>query len=224
MIHTSAEPRIVPAVSLQPLRLYAPSLHAGRTTTEPDHSGNSQHGTLVGWPAIEGARTADTASGGSRALQFMSGQRVDVPPVPINPAAVSLDAWTRNGASGFRNAWGTDGGGANRLWLGLQNGSTLFVRVGNSVVAQSIAATTNWIHIAVTISGSAVELYANGQPVGSGTGTLVAPSNWSIGATPAQSLGWDGKLDNLAIYDAVLTPAQVAARHAGGRSHNGGLA
>lgn len=92
-----------------------------------------------------------------------------------------------------------------------------------------------WQHMVMTFDGATCYLYANGVRIGEGplqlpgwvpnaqtgirfggtevTGTL-ADGPWVTGAAPGGNRGYDGWLDEVAIYSNVLSAATVAAHYA----------
>jgi hypothetical protein len=80
---------------------------------------------------------------------------------------------------------------------------------------------TNWHHIvATTTNGGGVALYVNGalEATGPGPATLATSTNalW-IGNNPQQSARmWDGRVDDVAIWDRVLDADDVSLIHSQG--------
>jgi hypothetical protein len=97
---------------------------------------------------------------------------------------------------------------------------TVEVTLNDSAVITSTGAvpTSTWTHIAFTRSGSAVQLYINGKPDGSGTdGTALSFSTCSLligldsDSGCAASFGnfLEGKIDDVQVYNYALTQAQI---------------
>jgi hypothetical protein len=79
-------------------------------------------------------------------------------------------------------------------------------------------ATGQWVHVAVTLSGSTATLYVNGSAVGTNTAMTRAPCR--LGSTGNNWLGrsqypadpyFNGKVDDFRLYNGAMTAAQVAA-------------
>lgn len=77
--------------------------------------------------------------------------------------------------------------------------------------------TGRWYHAVVTYDGSNVRIYLNGviDYTGPATGSVTTnATNLFVGRRGDGSNHWNGKISDVAIYAAVLTPAQVAAHYA----------
>jgi len=84
----------------------------------------------------------------------------------------------------------------------------------------------DWHHVVATLSGEGQRLYVDGELVGSTTSTTSAQAYlgyWRIGGDNLS--GWpnrpssdwfDGAIDEVAVYDRALTPAQISAHYAVG--------
>ncbi|MEI6487765.1 MAG: GEVED domain-containing protein [Bacteroidota bacterium] len=73
------------------------------------------------------------------------------------------------------------------------------------------AVLNQWNHIACVLNGTSVTLYINGVPI---SGTLastpnVQSSNLAIGSTDYGGRYFNGKIDEVKIYNYALTPAQI---------------
>lgn len=75
------------------------------------------------------------------------------------------------------------------------------------VVAQRSIAPGVWSHVTVTRAGGALTIYVNGAPAGTGTYTgAISLTQLGIGLAGAAA----GSIDDIAVYDRALTPAEVA--------------
>jgi hypothetical protein len=194
-------------------------------TSATDSSLNGNTGTLVNSPT----RTTSGQSGG--ALSFDgSNDAVTVPASATlnNLSAMTISAWMRPNNSG-ENSFG-------RI-IQKTNGFMLYLSSGNQVVFQVPYSTTDvkrqtsnnvvsygtWTHVVVTWDGSAtgsnIHIYLNGTEVASylatanGVGTRVDDSSGAlnIGNNGTQDRTFNGLLDEVSIYNRVLSPAEVAA-------------
>jgi autotransporter-associated beta strand protein len=136
--------------------------------------------------------------------------------------------WHLNNGDGF--------GSGEELYLMARGTSTLTLHhyPGPDVSIESTAAAPGvWHHFAVVRSGSTISLYLNGALVGSDTAFTFATNQTAplifgghTDVTATYAPRWfDGKLDELAVFSAALSPAEVTtlfngmtARHFGGLS------
>jgi len=124
------------------------------------------------------------------------------------------------------------------LWTEGPNGGPYFYTVGSASFVDGSGTTFsqtsfaapgadfgggNWVHLVGTYDGAKWNLYRNGVKVAS---TVTAPGalsvdigDWAIGST---GNGWAnnfaGKVDEVAIYNTALTPAQVATHYVIGKA------
>jgi hypothetical protein len=111
-------------------------------------------------------------------------------------------------------------GNNQRKWIfGLQNGALAFhingpsLNSGEWVVSNSFTVQLNqWYYCVATKNGNTVNFYLNGANVGSATltGTLLDPAGapLTIGYSEP-GLTTTGKLDDIKIYNGILTDAQI---------------
>jgi hypothetical protein len=97
----------------------------------------------------------------------------------------------------------------------------LFYRGGFSVVASSGFITLNsWIHCVVTYDGSGnVEFYTNGVSAGSGSISWtdgIGTCNTYIGTYLGTSNYFNGEIDEVGVWDRVLTSTEVTELYNGG--------
>ena len=79
-------------------------------------------------------------------------------------------------------------------------------------------ATGQWVHVAITLSGSTATLYVNGAVAGTNTAMTRAPfrlddtdKNWLGRSQYPADPYFNGKVDEFRIYNGAMTAAQVAA-------------
>ena len=190
--------------------------YALENSTE-DSSGNGNDGVAVGNPVyVEGP------AGLGMALEFngAGGQYVDLG--TLNPARTgqfSLALWARwNGLSGFwqglmgkRNTWAAN----DMMWdleINIDNGSLYVHRHSFETVTMNPLVEGRWTHIAATYDGGTVRLYRDGVLVSSGRFTMGPKTDAALvfGAVEANGGNpFNGALDEVRIYDTVLTAEEV---------------
>jgi hypothetical protein len=223
-----------PAAPTAGLALYYPmeTLTQGST---PDSSGNSLDGTVVAGTGT--TRLASSLPGYGRALVLKGAdhQYVDVPSSPVlDVNTYTLSAWVRyTGVTNDRTLgrWEVlEKAGA--YWMNIRTNG--LVRVGgfyggcanpnwhyfDSTRAVPVA---RWKHVATTYDGTWLRIYIDGRAAGAKrfTGrTCVSGEPLAVGAKNNPSKGlleafWDGRLDDVRIYDRALSAdeiGQLAAR------------
>jgi hypothetical protein len=192
----------------------------GTGTVARDSSPAGNSGTLV---RPTGMDWGSGRPGMGTALQLTGTSWLSVPPSSSYDAdgGLTLSAWvfwskatsaaqvimSRQRGIGLRNA----------LWLGLESNRLHFSIEDEGVNVPMPAG--RWVHVAGTYDGAKVVIYLDGAPVTAGVASSrPTPANRgiSIGAdingadpTAATSL-FEGKLDEIAIFDRALTAAEVA--------------
>jgi hypothetical protein len=189
-----------------------------------DTSDNNNHGTINGM--VLGEETWTQGKIGS-ALDF-DGENdyVDFSAADIiDPSTGTIEAWI------YANNWD-----ANRMtvfssemgpaWADLRfvlfsnynNSLTFSVSNGTSSITDNVNTGTilsadTWYHITGTYDGTAVKIYVNGILKDSYT-TSIVPGSFTPTKTMAgwhySNRYWNGKIDQIRIFDYARTPAQVA--------------
>src|SRR6185503_4489683 len=191
------------------------SFDAGTGTTINDASGNTNTGTASG-------TTWTTAGKYGSALVFNgSTARVSVPASPsLNvTTGVTLEAWVYPTAS--QSGWRTivqrqadayllhasNQNGARRPAAGGTFGGSLRL-----VSAPTSIPTNTWTHLAQTYDGTTLRLYVNGAQVATLAATGLIETNASplwIGGNSPYGEYFQGRIDNLRIYNRALTVAEL---------------
>ena len=178
-----------------------------------DSAGNID-GTLM-----NGAGFTTDAVEGSYALVLKSSQQQYVdfgnpPELPDGRSPRSMCAWAKTNtiAAGWRwiAAYGSEGTSL-AMFIGM-NGTSLYGGgYGDDVYVNGFWDVDAWHHICLTYDGSMARLYADGEEVTS------AAKNWNLVQNRAH-IGrqvnnylefWDGLIDDVRIYDYVLSATEV---------------
>jgi hypothetical protein len=217
------------AVSPNLVLLY--KFNADTTSSIKDSSTNGLTGTLVN--ADPDTAFVTGAPGKKLGLQLVASERqyVDVP----ESSALDVDRFTLAAWIRYTGVSTDDTHGrwevlekAGAYWLNIRTDGK--VRAGgffggcvNSqywtyLDSNRTVPTSVWTHVAATYNGSKLSLYINGQRTGSLDVTGATCSNdepLAIGAKNAPAKGvleafWDGRLDDVRIYDKALTATRIS--------------
>jgi len=144
----------------------------------------------------------------------------------LRPSSLTLEAWVNPTAlGGWRTiAFKGANGGLGYVLYADDNGSHpaghVFINGNEWAVFDSQPLALNaWSHLAMTYDGSVLALYVNGGMVayGSLSGPIAASSDaFSIGGNSVWGEHFQGRIDEVSLYDRALSPAEVAALHAAG--------
>lgn len=177
----------------------------------------ARNATLVNTPTLGAAGAlvleGDTAMGFAAA----SSRRGDVTyAAALNPAAVTVEAWIYRTGTGIRSiVTSLTSNRGYRLRLNASN--VIEWSVGNGTTTSTVTgattiATSTWTHVVATSTASAQTVYVNGalDATGALAYSTATSGTLQIGADNSTNY-WDGRLDEIAVYQAAL-PA-IAARH-----------
>jgi hypothetical protein len=200
---------------LLPNRNYYYRLRADKTSGAVAGQGAYASGTV---------RTASDLTPPGNALAFDgSDDYVAVSAAPglnnLGKGSFTLESWVYGTNLGAVNSIIRKGGDYN---LVLQQGGLLFAEVwpggvGTSTrpYAQATAAIpqNRWTHVAATWDGTALRLYVNGvaAPLSANSSPVTTSESLQIGRSTVYNQPFNGRLDEVRIYNAALTPAQVLA-------------
>jgi hypothetical protein len=197
-------------------------LDEGAGATAADSSGSGNNGTIngatwvtTGFPGAQYANPAALRFDGKDAVMLGSLN------LPANNRPQSVALWLNYSAAPGGNAQVfvalTDGNaGGSRLKVGFKEQKLAAFKSSGPMVSVTPPA-SGWHHLAYTYDGSMHRLFVDGvQRAMSGTAPdKGAVSNTRLGANFDQSEPFNGLLDDVRIYNRPLSPAEVAALHAG---------
>jgi hypothetical protein len=186
-----------------------------------DSSGNGHNGTVLGTPTY-----VDGPAGKGKGILFPGTPGNAVNLGTFNPSEktgmLSVSLWAKwNGLSnqwqgliGKRDSW-ADG---ETMWQIEASQTTGVLSLGRYNISvgsgNKVLTVGEWTHIAVTFDRTIARFYVNGVQTGSGA--------WSFGPDREASLqfgcdssgggnAFNGALDEVKLYDIVLTPAEILA-------------
>ena len=197
-----------------------------------DSSGGGNQGTLTSgtlWKqGFDGGGAVDFSGSNSMSVNDSTNQVI-----PVDGAAFSISLWLRQNAavpgtmaalmgnddythSGFRfgvdtGSFHPEWGGQSRVifWSG-QSGGTI------DLLTQTAIQSGQWYHVAVTYSGSSAKIYINGALEGTSTGTILSnayPLYVAAGIEGITVQKFNGRIDDLRIYQGELSASDVAGLH-----------
>ena len=196
-------------------------------------NGNYLGGTILGVPG-------GVISDGDTAVRFDGlDDRVSVPDNDIfsltRTGQLSVEFWARPAtdagthviiskgtANNYEWAIDRDGWGYHAIVYNAQGG---IARIGQWTPGNW--AKDTWQHVVVTLQDNvAMRIYVDGVEVASGTTWTSSSTNGTspleIGRRADAQFPYAGDVDEVAIYDRVLSPSEVAEHHTAGTSSGGG--
>ncbi|HQN16807.1 MAG TPA: T9SS type A sorting domain-containing protein [Bacteroidales bacterium] len=192
---------------------YATSFITGTTSTATvtDYSGNGNHGTINA--ATAPVWIPDGVSGG--AYDFNGSQYIDCNyGTGLNPTTSphTFSMWVKPDNAANNMMYMTAGQVPNsnyRFYVGTYGGKWDMGIQNSSWGGGTINVSTNWTHIAVVMNGSVATLYVNGV-----VGRTINYTSYTFNrdiyiANHDNNYWWLGYVDDVRIYNAALTQAQV---------------
>jgi len=186
-------------------------LDEGQGVTAIDWSGHGNHGTLVNGPKWvpgydEGALEMD---GSDDCVDFGSALGL-----PYGRSERSICGWGKADsiADGYRwiVSYGSSAAAGQALFLGMNADDLVGGGMYDDVWGYGFWEVDVWHHICLTYDGSTARLYADGIEVASEAKEWdLALSSGYIGRQVSYLEFWDGQVDDVRIYDKVLTPDDI---------------
>ncbi|MFH1473594.1 MAG: LamG-like jellyroll fold domain-containing protein [Candidatus Aenigmatarchaeota archaeon] len=188
-----------------------------------DSTPNNNDGTEVNIDSSDWKTGADCVSGGCLELNGVD-EYINIPSIVPDPSQGTFEAWFKpnNLHAGMILYVGQSGGnglgGEQELHINAWSSGAVNGYYGGGVLLELEAGSYNvggWNHIAYTYNNNgACELYLNGAPIGSGTLSGTVQTNlWEvstkIGRPSANERYFNGLLDEVKVWNRVLTPAEV---------------
>jgi autotransporter-associated beta strand protein len=181
-----------------------------------DSSGYGNNGITSGSPAY-------TNGHAGQAIVFDgSNTVVTLPPNVANNNAFSFAAWINwNGGGNWQRIFDFGNSTTHYLFLTPNTGGAMRFAIANGGgeqrVETGVLPQNQWIHLAVTLSGSTARVYTNGVLAAQNTSLSITPASFS---PRVNTLGrsqfvvdplFKGLMDDVLITDYALSAAQVAA-------------
>jgi Chondroitinase B/Concanavalin A-like lectin/glucanases superfamily len=191
--------------------------------TANDSSGNSNDGTLMNGAAIVSDATRGKVlvlDGIDDYVDLGNGASLDL----SDDNEATIAAWVKVALSHNHNTILSKGEWKDCYSLLIKGDTTpkdqLWTGNDTSVFSGSAISTNVWTHVAVTINGSLANFYINGQLAGAANqnrGGLIDNTTNSVclgreqysGSLPAGRWFFNGELDDVRLYNRVLSPAEI---------------
>lgn len=198
-------------------------------TSAVDSSGGGNDGTYTGGFTLAQAGALTGDSNTAVALNGTSGY-VSIPhDSSLDTGDVfSLECWVKRDVLGVPGDSYLFSKGDGNYRLGFNNDGIEIAQKAVAIIALSsygITDTTAWHHVVWTKNGSINKIYLDGRDVtGSVTNSTISNTTDPVMLGNTSSGGFfDGTIDEAAIYDYALTPAEVAEHYATGIDDGYGL-
>lgn len=201
-------------------------------TVAYDIGGTAQHGATHGTPTqgVAGLISGDTDT--CYTLAAASSQYVSSPTtsLPTGNAAISFAAWIKFAANPAGNqfvwAYGATAGGAHNgvsLYIDASGRPNCDVFNGTGTVTGTALALNVPHFLVVTWDGTTLRLYVDGVSVGTPTtpGANTIPTTaiaCNFGATSGAVSFFSGQMDEVCVYNAALSAANVSAIYTAGHT------
>lgn len=145
---------------------------------------------------------------GEQAAMFGSSSNATIAMTPdFALPTLSMEAWIKPDTV-WTASWGLLDSQHYGIGVG---GGNIACMAGTKIVNTSAAAYTNqWIHVACTVTDMRLTLYVNGDAVDCTDGSKLPKGTSDLGI----GVGLSGGIDNVRLFAAALTPAEVCT-HAG---------
>jgi hypothetical protein len=178
-----------------------------------DASGYGNHGTLTNMdPASDWVWVSQL---NRFALDFDGSN--DIVPLQVDPIKTSdytFSCWAYRRTFGLNSLGRFFDNGKVLIWVYSSRGDVVRAsNDGGSTAPESSALFTAnaWHHICVTRSGTTCAFTINGVSAGSGSGGTVATGTTvgNIGNNAASTRTWDGLFGDVAIWNRILSPAEI---------------
>ena len=196
-------------------------MEEGQGTSFDDRTSRANHATLTG--VVWARPGAPLPAQGAACLEFNGSNSAQAPArgLPALGTAMTVSLWMRPKFGSTRTIFTLlrEGSGSSPN-VGFQIGTKdtqagFWLYGGAAIVIRSQTLTSDvWYHVAYTFDGSTHRLFVNAAEVGSNsetppTGTPTVVRFGSFGSATAQL--YTGRLDDVRLYDRVLSAAELTA-------------
>jgi len=179
-----------------------------------DRSGNGNDGVITNMSQT----TAPTFGVNGQALQFDGTEYITAPLNLNNYPSVTISAWIYTDTLSFVSAGrgeviGNNAGSWGRTIVVYPNSYTLFKNSGLGASYSTTPATGRWVHVVGQWSTAETRIYIDGQSVAVGdpeTGGYTNGTSIGIGRSPSNTGYYNGRVDEVRVYDRILTGTEIS--------------
>ncbi|MES2647966.1 MAG: LamG-like jellyroll fold domain-containing protein [Bacteroidota bacterium] len=175
-----------------------------------------------GISVCEGEAILITARASGRQLDLDGNSRLVADAMGVDPATgFTLEAWVKPASmGGMQSIISQTRGNAPLPFDAFINANgTVSFAVGNGIATSSVTTagaltTQKWSHLAFVYNNKSMAIYKDGVSVASGTAVVPVAgklNNFMIGNNESLSRPLTGAIDEIRVWNKVLTPAQVLA-------------
>src|SRR4051794_22674283 len=206
-------------------------LGEGSGTVAADASGHGHAGTYNGGHTLGQSGALAGSSDPASDFDGTNG-RVNSTYNPFaNGGQITIEGWANRDTSTTDDSlFGGNGSAPPRLLISAGSNDVRFRPVPSNGAEQlwtnAWPGTGQWVHWAVVLSESpdTAELFINGASKGTRTVSqayATTPGSFEAGASGSTNNPFDGRLDEVAVYEHGLSAARIAAHHDAGRAPSG---
>lgn len=175
------------------------------------------------------ALTANTPIGSAFSLSGASGSFIDVADSSSLDftTAVTLEGWINPNVLGGRIIDKVAAGGTDGYLLDTNAGKLRMIVGSASAVSSANLVAHQWTHVAGTYDGSNLRVYIDGAESGVTASSGPIPTNahpFRIGGDVKGNSRFDGELDEIRVFDAALSGAEVKKLYLAGLAKKSGVA
>lgn len=192
-------------------------LEFGASNITKDRSGNNLDSTaFTGIPTTTGPWVP---SNFEEAMNFSGINRyISIPDnALLDPDEISISVWIKQTAANTGNIISKGANSGYRLRVS-NSGQIVFHDRGatNQLTSAAVVTSGTWQHVVVTGGIHGLEIYLNGTRIASSTTSYGSPNTASalqIGAEPLYGEYFNGAIDEVLIYDRVLSQGEITMLH-----------
>jgi Concanavalin A-like lectin/glucanases superfamily len=180
-------------------------------TTVSDISDSLNTGTLLNSPSL--AQTGALSNDSDKAISLNgTSQRINLSSTIVAGTDMTYSAWVYH-VAGDGAVLGTSGGDTSYVFLVYSSGSSLYV--GSNTSVQQVfwpwnpAFDSSWKFLTLVKKGTTLELFYDGVSQGTKTLSNVSPID-IIGSGQTTGRLFNGKLDDIAIFNQALLSTQIS--------------